>query len=65
MRTVWILSQADTDVGRKAQKRRTFAVEIGEEQGQAVSRIFEGAGFVPEIVRDYSGHDRIVRSIKR
>ena len=42
-----------------------FAVEIGEEQGQAVSRIFEGAGFVPEIIRDYSGHDRIVRSIKR
>ena len=23
------------------------------------------AGFVPEIIRDYSGHDRIVRSIKR
>ena len=42
-----------------------FAVEIGEEQGQAVSRIFEGAGFNPEIVRDYSGHDRIVRSIKQ
>ena len=42
-----------------------FAVEIGEEQGQAVRRIFEGAGFNPEIVRDYSGHDRIVRSIKR
>ena len=42
-----------------------FAVEIGEEQGQAVSRIFEGAGFVPEIVRDYSDRDRIVRSIKR
>ena len=42
-----------------------FAVEIGEEQGQAVSRIFEGAGFNPEIIRDYSGHDRIVSSIKR
>lgn len=42
-----------------------FAVEIGEEQGPAVSRIFEDAGFNPEIIRDYSSHDRIVRSIKR
>ncbi len=42
-----------------------FAVEIGDEQGQAVSDIFKSVGLLPEIVRDYSGHDRIVRSFKR
>ena len=42
-----------------------FAVEIGEEQGQAVSRIFEDAGLTPQVVKDYSGHDRIIRSVKR
>ena len=42
-----------------------FAVEIGEEQGQAVSEIFENVGLVPQIVKDYSGHDRIIRSVKR
>lgn len=41
-----------------------FAVEIGEEQGQAVSEIFENVGLAPQIVKDYSGHDRIIRSVK-
>lgn len=42
-----------------------FAVEIGEEQGQAVSDIFRSVGLVPQIIRDYSGHDRIISSVKR
>ena len=42
-----------------------FAVEIGEEQGQAVSGIFEKAGLTPQVVKDYSGHDRIVCAVKR
>lgn len=42
-----------------------FAVEIGEEQGQAVSDIFKKAGLTPQIVTDYSGHDRIVSAVKR
>lgn len=42
-----------------------FAVEIGEEQGQAVSGIFEKAGLTPQIIKDYSGNDRIVSAVKR
>lgn len=42
-----------------------FAVEIGEEQGQAVSDIFKKAGLTPQIVTDYSGHDRIVSAVKQ
>ena len=42
-----------------------FAVEIGEEQGQAVSDIFKKAGLTPQIVTDYSGHNRIVSAVKR
>ena len=42
-----------------------FAVEIGEEQGQAVSDIFKKAGLTPQIVTDYSCHNRIVSAVKR
>lgn len=42
-----------------------FAVEIGEEQGQAVSDIFRSVGLVPQIIRDYSDNDRIISSVKR
>ncbi len=42
-----------------------FAVEIGEEQGQAVSGIFEKEGLTPQIIKDYSGHDRIASAVKR
>ena len=42
-----------------------FAVEIGEEQGQAVSDIFKKAGLTPQIVTDYSGHNRIVSAVKQ
>lgn len=42
-----------------------FAVEIGEEQGQAVSDIFKKAGLTPQVVTDYSGHDRIVSAVKQ
>ena len=42
-----------------------FAVEIGEEQGQAVSDIFKKAGLTPQIVTDYSSHDRIVSAVKQ
>lgn len=42
-----------------------FAVEIGEEQGQAVSDIFKKAGLTPQVVTDYSGHNRIVSAVKR
>lgn len=45
--------------------RGLFAVEIGEEQGQAVSDIFKKAGLTPQIVTDYSGHDRIVSAVKQ
>lgn len=42
-----------------------FAVEIGEEQGQAVSGIFKKAGLTPQVIKDYSGHDRIVSAVKQ
>ena len=42
-----------------------FAVEIGEEQGQAVSDIFKKAGLTPQVVTDYSGHNRIVTAVKQ
>ena len=42
-----------------------FAVEIGEEQGQAVSDIFKKAGLTPQVVTDYSGHNRIVSAVKQ
>ena len=37
-----------------------MAVETGETQGEAVSAIMRENGLLPEIVRDYSGHDRVV-----
>ncbi len=42
-----------------------FAVEIGEEQGPAVSDIFKKAGLTPQVVTDYSGHNRIVSAVKQ
>ncbi len=38
-----------------------FAVEIGETQGEAVKAIMEENGLSAEIIKDYSGHDRIVK----
>ena len=50
---------------KKLKSGGLFAVEIGEEQGKAVSDIFKSVGLVPEIIKDYSGHDRIVSAVKR
>ncbi len=41
-----------------------FAVEIGNEQGEAVKALMEKEGYTPEIIKDYSGNDRIVMTIK-
>ncbi|MBI1320066.1 MAG: peptide chain release factor N(5)-glutamine methyltransferase [Candidatus Hydrogenedens sp.] len=41
-----------------------LAVEMGEEQGAAVSALFEAAGFEDiTVLQDLAGHDRIVRGI--
>ena len=37
-----------------------MAVEIGETQGGAVSEIMRSAGLDPQVIRDYSGLDRVV-----
>ena len=37
-----------------------MAVEIGETQGEAVAGIMRSVGLAPEIVKDYSGLDRVV-----
>ena len=49
--------------------RYTLAVDRrrrsdGGEQGQAVSNIFKKAGLTPQVVTDYSGHNRIVSAAK-
>ncbi len=49
---------------RKLKKGGLFAVEIGEEQGQAVSALMEEVGYSPVVIKDYSGLDRIVMAIK-
>ena len=49
---------------RKLKKGGLFAVEIGEEQGEAVSLLMKEAGYNPSVIKDYSGHDRIVMAIK-
>ena len=49
----------------KLKKGGLFAVEIGDEQGQAVKHLMEQEGYAPEIVKDYSGKDRIVKAIKQ
>jgi len=43
----------------------TLVVEIGYDQGQAVAALFEEAGFgAIEIIKDLSGHDRVVSGVK-
>lgn len=49
---------------RKLKKGGLFAVEIGEEQGKAVSLLMEEVGYNPVIIKDYSGFDRIVMAVK-
>lgn len=49
---------------KKLKKDGLFAVEIGEEQGEAVSLLMEEVGYNPVIIKDYSGLDRIVAAIK-
>lgn len=41
-------------------KEGIFAVEIGETQGEAVSAIMQQNGLSSEIIKDYSGMDRVV-----
>ena len=50
---------------RKLKKGGLFAVEIGEEQGEAVSALIAREGYSPVIIKDYSGHDRIVMAVKQ
>lgn len=40
-----------------------FAVEIGDEQGEAVAELMVQCGLSPVITKDYSGNDRIVSAI--
>ena len=49
---------------KKLKKGGLFAVEIGEEQGEAVSLLMKEAGYSPSVIKDYSGLDRIVMAIK-
>lgn len=42
-----------------------FAVEIGAQQAEAVSRIFTENGISPCVVQDYCGNDRVVYGVKR
>lgn len=49
---------------KKLKKGGLFAVEIGEEQGRAVSLLMEEIGYKPVIIKDYSGLDRIVMAVK-
>ena len=44
----------------RLKKGGIFAVEIGETQGEAVSAIMQQNGFSSEIIKDYSGLDRVV-----
>lgn len=39
--------------------------EIGEDQGEAVSRLFDSIGFDSEVIKDYNNLDRIVKGRKR
>ncbi len=50
---------------KKLKKGGLFAVEIGEEQGRAVSLLMEQASYNPVIIKDYSGLDRIVMAVKQ
>ncbi len=36
------------------------ALEIGHDQGRIVKELFENSGFEVEIIKDYSGYDRVV-----
>ncbi|MGN0655446.1 MAG: peptide chain release factor N(5)-glutamine methyltransferase [Ruminiclostridium sp.] len=44
----------------RLRKGGIFAVEIGETQGEAVSAIMQQNGLSSEIIKDYSGLDRVV-----
>lgn len=41
-----------------------FAVEIGETQGEAVSKLFSQNGIEPQVLKDYCHNDRVVYGIK-
>ncbi len=41
-----------------------IAAETGETQGEAVSEIMRAAGLTPQIIKDYSGLDRVVLGIR-
>lgn len=45
---------------KRLRNRGIFAVEIGETQGEAVKAIMEENGLTAEIIKDYSGLQRIV-----
>ncbi|MDR2531788.1 MAG: peptide chain release factor N(5)-glutamine methyltransferase [Oscillospiraceae bacterium] len=41
-----------------------FAVEVGHKQAGAVAELMRESGFNPQIIKDYSGTDRIIYAIK-
>ena len=45
---------------KRLNKGGIFAVEIGETQGEAVKAIMEENELTAEIIKDYSGLDRVV-----
>ena len=49
---------------KRLNKGGIFAVEIGETQGEAVKAIMEENGLTAEIIKDYSGLDRVVKGKK-
>ncbi len=47
-------------VGDYLKPEGLLALEIGHDQGEVVKRIFEKRGFSVDILKDYSGQDRVV-----
>lgn len=45
---------------RYLKKKGVIMFEIGEDQSEAVSKLFEEAGFYSRITKDYNNHDRII-----
>ena len=49
---------------RRLKKDGLFAVEHGEDQGEAIREIMRGCGLSPETVKDLSGFDRMTAALK-
>lgn len=49
-----------TEVHRYTKSGSLVALEIGHDQGKVVRELFEKRGFCVEVLKDYSGQDRVV-----